>query len=397
MVDLVCYRCGETNPPGNGKRCPCGEPLWIDTDATGFSWEDATEANSMWRYDRLLPVESPGGIAGAAGGTPLVRAGRLDAYAGCRVHIKDETAHPTGSFKDRGSALGVAYVLREGRETVGTVSHGNMAMSTAAHAAAFDRRCVVLVPADIPAERLSIIAQYGPELVQVEGDYGRLYEETLDLGPEFGIAFVNSDTPLRVEGQKTTGLEICEAFAPGVPDAIVLPVSSGGHASGIWKALCELETAGVIDSVPPLYLVQAAACAPIAEAYDAGTEAVSRIHPEETIAYSIANPDPPSGTRALAAARETEGAVLAVTDGAIREAKSRLADRAGLCVEPASATALAGARKLVHEGEIDAPDDVVLVATGTGFKERGGSPDVSPTRVSLDGLTGALSAVADDR
>ncbi|MFB6304531.1 MAG: threonine synthase [Haloferacaceae archaeon] len=376
---LRCYACGTTAGPDGGARCDCGEPYWFDVDAAGFAWPEGGE-RSMWRYADLLPADPPADLGGGAGGTPLVRAPRLDGAVGARVHVKAEGANPTGSFKDRGSAVGVAAADAAGRDAVGTVSHGNMARSMAAHAASAGLDCVVLVPADVPPERLSLIARHDPAILRVEGDYGRLYHEALRVGRERDVAFVNSDTPLRVAGQKTTGLEVLESFAPGGPDAVVMPVSSGGHASGVWKAFREAAAAGLADP-PRLYLVQAAACAPIAEAFERGDDAVTPVEGGETVAYSIANADPPSGTRALAAARATGGGVLAVDDDAILDARAALADRAGLWVESACATALAGARRLGDRGAFEADDDVVLVATGTGYTERdvdGAAPD-APT------------------
>jgi threonine synthase len=178
-----------------------------------------------------------------------------------------------------------------------------------------------------------------------------------------------------------------------VPDALVLPASSGGHASAAWRALRDLDAAGVLPSLPELHFVQAAPSAPIAAAFAAGEEAVTPTDGGGTVAYSIGNGDPPSGNRALAAARDTGGSVVAVTDDEIRTATGEFATKAGACVEPASATTLAGARRLVDDGVLGADDDVVLVATGTGFKEADvGRPDPpeSPT-VPIDDLAATLA------
>ena len=335
----------------------------------------------MWRYADVLPVDPPSGIGAAAGGTPLVRTPRLD-VDGSHLFLKDEGQNPTGSFKDRGSAVGVTYAAETGRDRVGTVSHGNMAMSMAATAAGMGVDCTVCVPADISEERLENIARYGPGIVRVEGDYSRLYRESLELE---GIEFVNSDTPLRVAGQKTVALEICEAFASDRPDAIVLPVSSGGQLSAIWKALCELRTAGLLDRSPRLYAVQAAACDPIVQAFEAGNDEVRAIEGDETIAYSIANADPPSGTRALAALDDTGGGAVSVPDDETRAAQQRLAREGGFHVEASSAVAYAGIERLCERGTIAAGERVVLIATGSGFKERTGS-DVESRIVALEEL-----------
>ena len=394
-IALTCYACGEEATLADGPRCDCGEPRWVDTDPVGFDWPESDD-RSLWRFEGLLPDTEPTSLAASAGDTPLVRAPRLDGDVDARVHVKYEGANPTGTFKDRGSAVGVAVAAASGYDLVGTVSHGNMARSMAAHAASAGLDCVVLVPADIPPSRLGLIARHDPTIIRVEGEYGRLYEESIRLGREREVAFVNSDTPLRVAGQKTTALEIAGSFAPDVPDAVVMPVSSGGHASGVWKAFRELDAADLVDRVPELYFVQAAACAPIAEAWARGDETVTPVEGGETVAYSISNADPPSGNRVLAAARATDGGVLAVDDEAILDARRALAERAGLFVESACATSLAGARVLSDRGELGSDEEVVLVATGTGYTERGvDEVEVDARVVSVPDLDGAVAGLFD--
>lgn len=390
-MELLCHSCERRFPSTDRKRCTCGEPLWFDVDATGFDWEDLPRTGGIWRYADLLPVDPAEDVTAAAGGTPLIRAQRLDEYAGCRLYLKEEGENPTGSFKDRGSAVGVTHAVDTGRKWVGTVSHGNMAMSMAAAATSKGVGCTVLVPSRIPEARLALIAQYAPEILTVTGDYGQLYYDTLDAHD--AIEFVNSDTPLRVAGQKTVAYEILESFAPDTPDAIVLPVSSGGHASAVWKGLRELRDAELIEELPRLYLVQAAAVDPIAQAYRTGAEAVEFIDPSETMAFSISNGSPPSGNRALRAARETNGAVTSVSEAAIEEATQKLASKAGICAEPSSATTLAGLNKLSEAGEITPDDEVIAIVTGTGFKEFEGNIDVSTTDIDLADLEKSLENV----
>jgi len=392
-----CYRCGERYEDADRVRCTCGEPVWFETDATEFGWDACRDYDGMWRYEPLLPIDRPAGIARAAGGTPLVRSEGLDAVAGCQVYVKDEGQHPTGAYKDRGSAVAVPHATAAGDGAVGTVSYGNMAMSTAAHATSLDRECVVLVPDEIPSVRLELIGQYEPTIVRVDGDYGALYGDALGLSAELPIAILVSDAPARISGYKTALFEICEAFAPDVPDAIVLPTSSGGFASGIWRGIRDLEAAGILDRPPRLYLVQTDASDPLTRAFDAGVADPTPLTSEEvgeTIAHSIGNPDPPSGGRALAAVRDTGGAVVSVRDDEIRAAKRRFAVAGGFCVEPASAASLAGAARLSDRGEIGAADAVVLLPTGTGFKELGtGDASVAAEQTSRAGLPERLASL----
>ncbi|WP_180271784.1 threonine synthase [Halorubrum persicum] len=393
---LSCYRCGERYDDDR-VRCACGEPLWIDARPTAFSWDDCRSWDGMWRYEALLPIDRPEGVSRAAGGTPLVRSPGLDEVAGARVFVKDEGESPTGAYKDRGSAVAVPHTIATGDDVVGTVSYGNMAISTAAHATSLDRECVVFVPADIPAGRLEHIARYEPTVVQVDGDYGELYGDALDLSERLPIDVLVSDAPTRISGYKTALFEICESFAPETPDVIALPASSGGFASGVWLGIRDLERAGLIDESPRLCLVQTAASDPLTRAFEAGATDPTPLSPDETgetIAHSIGNPNPPSGARALAAVRDTDGAVVSVTDDEIRTATRQFAVDGGFCVEPSSATTLAGVSRLADRGEIDADESVVLVPTGTGFKESGaGGTDVSTEKVRRDDLADRLASM----
>ncbi|MFB6126818.1 MAG: pyridoxal-phosphate dependent enzyme [Halolamina sp.] len=382
--DLVCEHCGRRVVARWRARCDCGQPLWVDGDHTDA---DATLPDGpvadQWAFADLLPVEPPTDLGRAAGGTPLIRTPALDDGVGATVSVKYEGANPTGSFKDRGSAVAVAAATAAGADTVATVSHGNMARSVAAHAAAAGLDCTVFVPDDIPRERLGTIAAFDPDIVAVDGDYGALYERALALGPDRNVPVANSDVPLRVAGQKTTLLEV---FAEATPDAVVLPVSSGGHASAAWKAVRDLRSLGALSEPPELHFVQTAACAPVAEAFARGDDTVSPVTAGETVAYSIANADPPSGDRALRAARTTGGAVRAVDDDAIERARDNLATRTGLSVETASATTLAAARRIAF----DPGDEVVLVATGDGAVEAANRPPPATQSVDIDDVETVL-------
>lgn len=344
----------------------------MDVDNEEFEWSESGQANGLWAYDNL-PFGSPPGICAAAGDTPMTHSERLSEYAGCPLYCKDETQNPTGTYKDRGSATSITYANEQNIDVVGTVSVGNMAMSTAATATSAGLQCIVLVPSTIPPERIELIKQYDPDLLEVNGDYGQLYYDALTLNDGGEVLFVNGDSPVRLEGYKTIAYEICDSFRPESPDAIVLPISSGGHVSGVWKGLQELRDAGAINEVPRLYCVQSTAVDPIARAYEANSSTVEPVEQGETIAYSISNGNPPSGNRALEAVRETGGAITSVSDERILEAKAMLAAKGGYCVEPASATTVAGIRKWTNSGEISPEETVVAVLTGTGFKEMGQS------------------------
>jgi threonine synthase len=283
-VHRVCWACGARTDDDHRVRCDCGEPLRFDIDAAGFELGDAPERPGLWQYGAMLPVDAPEGLAAAAGDTPLVRSERLDPVAGCRVAVKYETENPTGSYKDRGSAVAVTLATRRGVDAVGTVSYGNMAMSTAAHAASLDRECVALVPSGTPEARLALIARYGPTVLRVDEDYRQLYDDVLDLRSP--VAFFLSDPPARISGYKTCVFEVIKQ-ASEPPDALVLPVSSGGFANGVFRGVCDLLAAGEIGTAPRLYLVQPTAADPVTRAFETGSDEVEPLAGAgETVARS---------------------------------------------------------------------------------------------------------------
>ncbi len=299
------------------------------------------------------------------GGTPLLELQKGAEYAGLdRVLLKDESRNPTGSFKDRGSSVSIQHAGLSGYQTVGTVSRGNMAISMAAFAARSGKKCLILVPEHIPPERVAAIATYKPMIIPVSGDYSTLFDVSLQIGKEYGIVFSNSISPMRIEGQKTVAYEICEDLLWHSPDAVVLPVSSGGNLSAVWKGFFELENMRAISKIPRIYGVQAAACAPIARAFDKGLKKVEPVIAGATLAFSIANANPPSGDRALHLVRNTNGGMVSVSDEEISEAKEVLAEEEGINLEAAGAASLAALRKLASISEVRSTEDAVIIGTG---------------------------------
>jgi threonine synthase len=374
MARFVCSLCDESYSYGEHRqRCPNdNEPLDVRLDPEDVTRE-SDEEGFLAHWQGFLPFESISpDIDLGVGNTPLLRAGRLGERLGLpSLYVKNEGLNPTGSFKDRGTVVGMQRALELGIKTVGTVSSGNMAGSMAAFSARAGLECFIMVSSEIPPEKLGPIGIYRPHLIMVEGDYGDLYQEAMRIGREMGIYLIAADDPFRVEGQKTVGLEICEQMGWDAPDYIFMPLSSGGNMAGVLKGLRELYDRGMIDRVPKVVGVQAEGSSPIAKAFAEGKQAFERIRNPQTICKAIMNPNPPSGNRVL---RQLEGGrygrVMTVTDEEALAAQALLAETEGVWGQPDSSVPLAAIQKSLRDGSLEPEARVVAMVTGNGLKDQ---------------------------
>ncbi len=368
---LTCTGCGQVfgihrmNP-----RCDaCREPLEMEKVQGRVNAGQPLGQGVFSRYADFFPFreDSPDVTLGE-GLTPLIPSARLaPEMAVSRLFFKNETQNPTWSFKDRGTAAGLRHALACGFQRIGTVSTGNMAVSVAAYGARAGIDTVVLVSAELPAEKLGPIALHRPRLFKVRGDYGRLYFESLTLGAAAGIAFINSDVPLRVEGSKTIAFEICEQLDFEAPDWVVVPTSAGGNFRGILKGFEEFHRSGLIERVPKMVCAQARGCAPIHSAFQSGSDRIRRVENPHTLAHAIENPYPPSGNQVLRKLRENGGCTIAVDDSEIIEAQKALA-REGIFGQLAAAVPLAAVKVMRDGNLLHRKDTVVCIVTGSGLK-----------------------------
>jgi threonine synthase len=321
-------------------------------------------------FSEFLPFEEiDRSLLLGEGNSPLVKLRRINQE--CQVpfmYVKDESLNPTGSFKDRGTAVAIQKIVSMKVDKIGTVSTGNMATSTAAYGAKANLRTFVFIKEDISNEKLLSCGIYGPIMIKVAGDYGELTYLSYDLGRKHGICFMNAVDPFRIEGYKVIGLEIFLQLGDRVPDYIFCPVSSGGHLIGIVRAYSQLKQQGLIDRMPVFVGVQAEGCSPVAQAFRSGASRVERIKKANTIAQAITNPDPPGGNMILHMVRENNGSILAVNDTEILAAQKMLAEKEGIFCLPASATTLAGFLQMSRTHTFNEKDKVVFVVSGSGMK-----------------------------
>ncbi len=375
-ISLRCRGCGTDQPLDALSSCPdCFGPLHPVYDLeslrqTVTKERIASGPPSIWRYAPLLPVAPPKEPLLAPGMTPLLRTSRLAGSLGIGgVSIKLDTANPTHSFKDRPVAVAAAKALELGISTLACSSTGNLANAVAARAAAEGMSAAVFCPADLEPEKLVATAVYGASVYAVDGDYDQCSRLTAELTSELPWGFVN--VGLRAyyaEGNKTIGFEIAEQLDWQLPDAVVCPVGSGALFSRVYEGFEQLRAFGLVSGpLPRMYGAQAAGCAPVAAAFEAGRDDVMPVRPC-TLARSIAIGDPADGDLALATARRSGGSIVSVPEECIAPAMGTLAETVGVFGETAAGVTLGALQLVVERGAMREHEHVVVLVTGDGLK-----------------------------
>ena len=375
---LRCRECGRTYDIGPIYTCEwCFGPLEVAYDyeairATISRDSIAAGPATIWRYAPLLPVDPPSAEATLpVGWTPLVRADRLAAELGLgELWVKDDTRNPTNAFKDRVVAVALAKALEFGIKTLACASTGNLANAVAAHAARAGLRSYVFIPADLEAAKIVTTAVYGGTVVAVDGTYDDVNRLCAELAAERPWAFANVNIrPFYAEGSKTLAFETAEQLGWQVPDHVVVPVGSGSLLTKIRKGFDELHTVGLLDEAPVVRVsgAQAAGCAPVANAFAAGTDTIQPVKPK-TIAKSLAIGNPADGPFAIDAVRDTGGGFAAVSEEEIVDGIRLLARTEGIFGETAAGVTIATLKRLAAEGVVRSDERVVAYVTGHGLK-----------------------------
>ncbi|SJZ91471.1 threonine synthase [Selenihalanaerobacter shriftii] len=379
---LVCIDCGEEYDAEPDKylcsKCDNEGILEVEYDYNkikeDWSIEDlkANEDLSIWRYLPLLPVkeETPRPSL-RVGWTPVYDSDVLAQELGLEeIYLKDDGLNPTGSLKDRASAMAVVKAQEAGATTVACSSTGNAASSLAGNVASMGGKmdAVIFVPERAPMGKVTQLLIYGAEVVSVQGSYEEAYY--LSDGAIKKWDWYNRNAginPYLVEGKKTVSLELAEQLNFEMPDWLVFSVGDGCTIAGAWKGLYDLKQIGFIDKIPKLIGVQAEGCAPITKSFR--TEKPLETTSEDTLADSIAVGKPRNYKKALNAIRESDGTMVNVSDEEILDMMVTVGQTTGVFGEPAGVTGFAGLKKLVDQGVVAKEDKVAAVITGNGLKD----------------------------
>ena len=380
---LQCVICGRTYGPDEVQyTCPsCGQVGTLDVlyDVEklrrAVARDDIAQSAdpTMWRYRPLLPLAGDARVPPlAVGGTPLYDAPRLATDLGlAQVWVKDDGRNPTGSLKDRASALVTARAMAEGTEVVTTASTGNAAAALAGLTASVGLTAAIFVPASAPEAKIAQLLTYGAKVLLVQGNYDAAFDLAVEAAERYG--WYNRNTgmnPYTLEGKKTVSFEIAEQLGWQAPDAVVVSVGDGNIISGVHKGFRDMLALGWIDRMPRLIGVQASGSAACYEVWKRGDDP-AKMQPinAQTVADSISADLPRDRVKAVRAVRETGGAFVSVPDDAILAGIPVLARLSGVFAEPAGAAVYAGVRAALSEGLVAPSERVVLLVTGNGLKD----------------------------
>ena len=338
-MKYYCDKCNKIITETILPRCKCGEVYDLQYEyhnhvISSIIYDDKI---THWKYVEFMPINHHNTkmVTMGEGGTPLLGFNRLS--FGGNLYFKCEFMNPTGSFKDRASALEVT--LAQGKDEIICATTGNMGASIAAYAAVIEMDCTIFMPKNIHNIKIEQIKMYGAKIIEVNGDYADALKAAEDYYLNTKDSYLAGDYGIRVEGTKSVGFEICEQFEWGVPDYIIVPVGNGTLLYAIWKAFDDLLRFKIIDKMPEII-------------------GVKSNDPAHTIASAIACKTP-LYTDIIQTYDIAD--IIDVSDEEIMEARNILAKN-GLFVEPAGAVAYAGLRKIKIVG------DIVVLLTGHGLK-----------------------------
>lgn len=367
----VCGRCGDLLDIERT------EVLNRDAESLRALWHerlqssDARDRSGVWRFREFLPFADDVSVVSLAeGNTQVYDAPRSADYCGLTaLKLKHQGNNPTGSFKDTGMTVAVTQARKLGMRLVACASTGNTAASLAAYAARARMLCAILVPdGQVSEAKLAQALDYGAKVLEIEGNFDSCMRVIQELAEQSSLYLVNSINPFRIEGQKTVAFELAEQLRWDVPDHLVVPGGNLGNSSAFGKGFRELFGHGLTRKNPRISVVQAEGAAPFARfAAIAAAEFVNEKNPQ-TLASAIRIGAPVSWKKAWRAVRETGGRVITVSEQEIADAKAVIG-RDGIGCEPASATTVAGIRKLVGDGLIRKDETVVAVLTGHLLKD----------------------------
>jgi threonine synthase len=369
---LACRRCGSTRPAGPiDYRCAmCSGELTVR-----FAERSAltVAGTGMWRFIERLPVSEPAAVVSLGeGDTPVVGLGESTRrLLGVQsAGLKCEHLNPTGSFKDRIASVAVSIAVERGLPGLAGTSSGNGGAAAAAYCARAGLPLTLLSLSDVAPQKLLQIRSFGAQVLIVGGlghDAASTEAAAMAVAEHAAAAGVfpfltgGRYSPEAMEGAKTIAYEIAEQ----VPQATVVyaPVGGGGLVAALGRGFAEVAAAG--RPIPRIVAVQPRGCATLRAALTGNFDGLDGLCTSTISGLQVAQLF--DGYGAVEAITDTGGYLVEVDDADVWSAQRLLARDSGLLLEPAGATALAGA--LADSANLGAEDQVVVLGTGAGYKD----------------------------
>jgi threonine synthase len=362
---IFCAQCGSRFPlEGFPYRCPqCGGLYEIADGAITYrSGDGQREAPGIGRFRAGLPLPPRGPFVSLGeGNTPLVPV----AIDGREVHFKCEYLNPSGSFKDRGSAMLVSALVGAGIHEAVEDSSGNAGASFAAYAARAGIQARIYVPEYAAGPKRTQIASYGAEVIPVPGPRAAAADAVRRAAGDGRVYASHAFLPHVQAGMATLAFELREQLGR-VPGTVILPVGQGTLFLGMHAGFRALLEGGEIETMPRLVGVQAEACAPIWAVQTSGAAGLVMVKEAETIAEGVRIAHPLRGDAILAILKSEAGRMIAAEEAEILRGRAALG-REGFFVEPTSALVWPALQAILWESE----EPIVAILTGSGLKVSG--------------------------
>ena len=314
----------------------------------------------IWRYRHTFySAENSPVISLGEGNTPLVWAKAFEK----EVAFKLEFLNPTGSFKDRGTAPLISFLVSRGINDAVEDSSGNAGASFAAYAAYAGIKAKIFIPSYASGPKRIQIESYGADVVSVAGSRAKT-AEAVEAAAQDGIVYAShAYLPQGILGYATVAYELFEQLGK-VPGTVISPTGQGSLLLGVAVGFNALKQARLITHLPVLVGVQAAACAPLWVAFNQDKmEITEPIFEGETLAEGVRTRNPLRGRSLLQLVHDTQGCFVSVAEDSIILGRDQLGRR-GLYVEPTSAIVWNGLEQVI--GLV--PEPIVVILTGSGLK-----------------------------
>lgn len=361
MLGIACIDCHRPFPDhGVPYRCPVCSGLYDFVAPSLFdSGQVEADQPGIWRFRHTfgLPGHAKQVYLGE-GSTPLVW-GDINGHP---VAFKLESSNPSGSFKDRGSAVLVSFLNSRAINQIVEDSSGNAGASLAAYAARAGMNCDIYIPASASGPKRAQIEAYGAKLIAVPGSRSQASEAVLQAVKQGSVYASHAYLPYGLLGYATAAYEIVEQIGC-TPGTVIVPAGHGNFLLGLARGFKALSLAGKIDHLPRMVGVQIEACAPLWAYIAIGQDGLNSVREGETLAEGIRVRYPARRAAVIQAVLESDGSIISVKEDQILPARDELA-RQGLYVEPTSAVIVPAIRQI--EGAL--PEPIVALLTGSGLK-----------------------------